>query len=318
MKPAVFCAFVLSAGAFIACTAGPAAARLSIDAIPGNLPKTVAPVLYDINIVPDITTMKIHGKETVTIDVITPTNRIVVNALQTIVASATLDGRPATSVKIGAQTLAMTFPRVASRGMHKLAIAYTATIQSSAQGLFVQKYTDQKTGKPTQLLGTQFESTDGRRMFPNWDEPGFRAKFHLTATVPKAWSAVSNMPIERSVDAGSGAKRVTFGTSPSMPTYLLVFCAGDFEKLSGSAGATKINVYGTRGTGPELTYTLASLERLVPYFEKYYGIKFPLPKLDLISIPQFFGGAMENWGGMTFTEDAVIYNPKLQQAAHKR
>ncbi len=113
-------------------------------------------------------------------------------------------------------------------------------------------------------------------------------------------------------------KRVTFATTPSMPTYLVVFCAGDFDYLSGSAGATQVNVYGTRGTGPELTYARDSLERLIPYFENYYGVKFPLPKLDLISIPQFFGGAMENWGGMTFTEDTVVYDPALQTPAQQR
>ena len=318
MKPTAFFAFALSAGAVVAAGLAPASARVAIDAVPGNLPKTVAPVLYSINIVPDMKTMKIHGNETITVDVLNPTKTIVVNALQTTVSSATLDGQKASSVKTGPETLTMTFPRLAARGTHKLAIAYTATIQTSAQGLFVQKYTDQKTGKPTQLLGTQFESTDARRMFPGWDEPVFRAKFHLTATVPKAWTAVSNMPIARSVNVGPNAKRVTFATSPAMPSYLLVFTAGDFDKLTGSAGTTKIHVYSPRGTGPELTYALASLERLVPYFETYYGEKFPLPKLDLIAIPQFFGGAMENWGGMMFTDSTVEYNPKLQSAAQKR
>ncbi|MBC5798602.1 MAG: M1 family metallopeptidase [Candidatus Eremiobacteraeota bacterium] len=315
-RPALYLA--LCTGAFCVSTATPAAAHVPLDSVPGALPRTVAPLLYDINVVPDMKTMKIHGSETVTLRVMKPTSVIVVNALQTTVASARLDGQPARSVATGAQTLTMRFPRTIRPGTHRLAVVYTATLQTSPQGLFVQKYTDQQSGKPTQMLGSQMESTDARRMFPSWDEPIFRARFHLTATVPAAWTAVSNMPIERSTNVAPASKRVTFATSPAMPTYLVVLCAGEFDTLTGSAGATRLHVYGTRGTGPELTYALASLERLVPYFENYYGVKFPLPKLDLISIPQFFGGAMENWGGMTFTESTVVYNPALQSPDQQR
>lgn len=296
----------------------PAAARVPIDAVPGSLPKTSVPLLYDIAVVPDMKAMKIRGNETVTFRVLKATNRLVLNALQTTIASAKVDGQTASSVKTGPETVTMTFGRTLRTGTHKLVLAYAATIQHSAQGLFVQKYTDQATGKPAEMLGTQMESTDARRMFPSWDEPVYRAKFHLTATVPLAWTAVSNMPIEQTASLTGGLKRVSFQTTPAMPTYLVVFCAGDFDTLTGSAGATKLHVYGSRGTGPELTYALASLERLVPYFENYYGEKFPLPKLDLIAIPQFFGGAMENWGGMTFTESTVVFDPKLQTPTQQR
>jgi aminopeptidase N len=308
----------MGAAVLLSATSRPASASVAIDSVPGSLPKTIAPVLYDIDVVPDLKTMKIHGRESVTIDVLQPTAHVVLNALQTTVSSASVDGRLATSVKTGEQTLDMTFPHALTRGTHVLKIAYTATVQTSPQGLFVQKYTDQKTGKPTEMLATQMESTDARRLFPGWDEPVFRAKFKLTATLPKAWTAVSNMPIENSVDAGADSRRVSFGTTPAMPSYLVVLCAGDFDVLTGSAGATKVGVYGTQGTGPQLTYALASLERLVPYFENYYGVKYPLPKIDLITVPQFFGGAMENWGGMTFTESTVVYDPKLQTPSQQR
>ncbi len=317
MKRTVFL-FALSASAIVISSIAPAVAGVAIASVPGNLPKTTAPILYDINVVPDIGTMKIRGRETVTFRAFKPTNRIVLNALQTSISAAKVDGQPATSIGTAPQTVALTFARTVPAGIHKLVIAYTATLQTSAQGLFVQKYTDQQSGKPAEMLGTQMESTDARRMFPSWDEPVYRAKFHLTATVPAAWTTVSNMPIERTTSVAGERKRVSFQTTPPMPTYLVVFCAGDFDTLSGSAGATALHVYGTRGTGPELTYALASLERLVPYFENYYGEKFPLPKLDLISIPQFFGGAMENWGGMAFTESTVVYDPKLQTPSQQR
>jgi aminopeptidase N len=297
---------------------GIASARATIDGEPGALPKTVAPLSYDIAIVPDRATMTLAGRETVKILVRKATGTIVLNALNTKVASASVDGLPVASVATGAQTLTFTLHHSLAMGVHRLAIVYTAKIESSAQGLFVQKYADRVTGKPTELLATQFESTDARRMFPCWDEPIYRATFHLTATVPASWTTVSNMPIAKTIALTGARKRVTFAPSPSMPSYLLVFCAGDFDALSGSAGATKIGVYGTHGTGPQLTYARDSLERLVPYFENYYGVNYPLPKIDLVSIPQFFGGAMENWGGMTFTEDGVTYDPKVQTPSTQR
>ncbi len=311
-------AFLLGAGAAVAITTPSAFAKADLDAVPGALPKTIVPMLYDIDIVPDLATMKIRGRETVTIDVRRPTRRVVLNALQTSVSAATVDGARASSIVTGPQTLTMMFRKALEPGEHALRITYVATIQTSPQGLFVQKYADQATGKSEQLIGTQFESTDARRMFPSWDEPIFRARYRLTATVSSAWSAVSNMPISKTVALGGGLQRVSFGTSPSMPSYLLVFCAGDFDRLDGSAGATKIHVYGPRGTGAELTYARDSLERLVPYFESYYGVPYPLPKIDLISIPQFFGGAMENWGGMTFSDTSVLYDPKLESERQRR
>jgi aminopeptidase N len=311
-------AFFSSISLGLAGTTLAASAKADLDSVPGALPKTIVPLRYDIDIVPDLSTMKIRGRETVTIEVRRETRRIVLNALQTTVSAATVDGIPASSIVTGPQTLTMTYPKIFAPGKHALRIAYVATVQTSPQGLFVQKYADQATGKPEKLIGTQFESTDARRMFPSWDEPIFRARYRLTATVPRAWSAVSNMPIAKTVALSGGLRRVTFGISPSMPSYLLAFCAGDFDRLNGSAGATEIHVYGPRGTGPELVYARDSLERLIPYFESYYGVKYPLPKIDIVSIPQFFGGAMENWGAMTFTDTTVLYDPREQSERDKR
>lgn len=296
----------------------PADARATIDSVPGNLPKTIAPSSYDIDVVPDLAAMKINGHEKIAIDVLAPTDSVVLNALDTAISSARLDGTSQASIEAGEQTMTMRFARTIPVGKHRLEISYVAKIGTSAQGLFVEKYTDQTTGKPTQMLATQFEATDARRMFPSWDEPIYRARFHLTATLPKAWRAVSNMPVESSVDVDAASRRVTFATTPSMPTYLLVLCAGELDALAGAAGPIKVGVYGTRGTGPELGYALTSLERLVPYFETYYGVRYPIPKIDLVTVPQFFGGAMENWGGMTFTESTVVYDPKLQPPSQQR
>lgn len=308
---------ILTAGILLL-SAAPAAARVSAVSAPGHVPKTVVPLLYDIHVAPDLKTMKIAGNETITVDVRKPARTIVLNAEQTQISSARLDGVPAASVRVDdkAQTATMTFPRPVPAGRHALSIVYVATVQTSAQGLFRQQYRDEN-GKPAEMIGTQMESTDARRMFPGWDEPAFRAKFHLTATVPANWTAVSNMPIEKTVAAGA-LKHVTFRTTPSMATYLVVFCAGDFDSVSGSADGTKVTVYGTKGKAAQLTYARDSLVRLIPYFNRYYGVKYPLPKLDLIAMPGGFDGAMENWGGMVFQENTVLYDPKLQSPSAQR
>lgn len=306
-------------GAVVALSAVPAAARVSPAQAPGPLPKSVVPLRYDIHVAPDLHAMKIAGDERIRLRLLEPARRIVLNQLQTTIASATLDGKVAASTAVNdkAQTATLTFAKPVAAGVHTLALRYTATVQSTSQGLFVQKYLDAQ-GKPAQMIGTQMEATDARRMFPSFDEPVFRTVFHLTADLPANWTAVSNMPVERTSTLSGGLKRVSFAPTPAMSTYLLVLCAGDFDELAGSANGTAIHVFGVKGKGPELQYALQSLERLVPYFEGYYGIKFPLPKLDLVAIPGFFGGAMENWGGMTFSEDTVVYNPKLQSPLAQR
>jgi aminopeptidase N len=313
-----FAAALIGAGAMML-WAGVAQARVSPVDAPGPLPKTVIPVRYDIHVAPNLKTMKIAGSESISLRVLEPVRKIVLNEVQTTISSATLDGKPAASIAANekAETATFRFASPVKPGTHVLSLHYVATVQTTSQGLFVQKYQDAQ-GKPAQLIGTQMEAVDARRMFPSFDEPAYRTVFDLSADVPAAWTAVSNMPVVKSVDLGNGSKRVTFAPTKPMSTYLLVLCAGDFDVLTGSAGATKVHVYGVKGKGPELHYTLASLERLIPYFEQYYGIKFPLPKLDLIAIPGFFGGAMENWGGMTFSEDTVVYNPKLQSPLEQR
>lgn len=309
---------VMAAGVFLLSSAAPAAARVDAVSAPGHLPKTVRPISYDISVAPDLTAMKIRGNERIDVDVLRPTARIVMDAVQTQILSARLDGVPAANVRVDerAQTVTMTFAHAVRPGHHQIALAYIATVQTSSQGLFRQQYRDEN-GKPAQMIATQMESTDARRMFPGWDEPAFRAKFHLTATVPAAWTAVSNMPVEKTAVLGAN-KRVTFQTTPSMSTYLLVLCAGDFESVSGSAAGTKVTVYGTKGKAAQLTYARDSLVRLIPYFNRYYGVKYPLPKLDIIAVPGGFDGAMENWGGMTFQETTLLYDPKLQSPSAKR
>ena len=308
--------FVL--GALAATAARAANPYAAIDAAPGELPKIVVPTAYRIDIDPDPRTMKIAGHETISIIVRKPTRDIVLNALQTTFGKVTLDGTPATvTTNDKKQQATFTFAAPVSTGKHTLDITYTATLQTSAQGLFKQGYADAQ-GKPTFMYGTQLEATDARRMFPGWDEPVFRTPYQVSFVVPKDWTAVSNTPVVSTTPIGSGRKRVLFAPTPSMQSYLVVLCAGDFETLTGEADGIKLGVYVTRGKKDQGEYALSVMKDLMPYYDNYYGIKFPIKKLDTIAIPGGFLGAMENWGGITYNEQTILFNPQLQPESAKR
>lgn len=316
--PGSAAALVLGAALVTAGVARAASPYAAIDGAQGELPKTVLPTFYTIDVAPNPATMKIAGHERVTIVVRKPTPSIVLNALQTTFGRVTLDGRPANvSVNDARQQATFSFAKPVSVGVHVLDIAYTATLQTAAQGLFKQSYSDMQ-GKPTYMYGTQLEATDGRRMFPGWDEPAFKARFRVSFLVPKAWTAVSNTPIVSTDPAGNDLKRVQFDTTPKMSTYLVVLCAGDFQKISTTADGIKLSVYATRGKINEAQYALSVMKDLMPYYDSYYGIKFPISKLDTIAIPGGFLGAMENWGGITYNEGTILFDPKLQPVSDQK
>ncbi len=163
------------------------------------------------------------------------------------------------------------------------------------------------------------EPVDARRMFPCWDEPVFRATFELTATVPEKWLAMSNMPIERErVIAGTGTKQVTFKRTPPMASYLVVFAAGELEALEDEVDGVKLRILCTEGKRESARYAMESTKKILRYYNDYFGVKYPLPKLDQLATPGGFGGAMENWGGIIYNEGALLFDPKQQLRADAR
>ena len=295
------------------------ASQLSvIDSAQGELPKTVVPIAYKIEVAPDPATMKIAGHETIRVLVRKPSRTITLNALQTTFRSVTIDGVPArVSVDAAKQQASFSLARPVSAGTHTIAIAYTATLQTAAQGLFKQVYTGPD-GKPTFMYGTQLEATDARRLFPSWDEPVFKTPFTVSFVVPKAWTAVSNTPVVSTTPVGQTLKRVSFAPTPRMSTYLVVLCAGNFDKISTTSDGIKLSVYSPHGDGPSTQYALSVMKDLMPYYDSYYGIKFPISKLDTIAIPGGFLGAMENWGGITYNDSTILFDPRVQPESAKK
>ncbi len=280
---------------------------------PGKLPKEVVPTEYAIRIAPDLAKLTFTGSETVKLKVAKPVTKLVLNALELTIESASIDDQPlakkAIELNAAEQTLTLTLPNELPAGEHQVALKFAGKINAQGQGLFYARYQEQGTNAKKIMLGTQFEATDARRMFPCWDEPSFRARFQLTTVVPENFMAVSNMPIEEEKKI-EGGKEVRFGLSPSMSSYLVVLCAGELDAIEGEQDGVKLRVITTKGKAEMGRYALESEAKILHYFNEYFGVPYPLPKLDLIAVPGGFGGAMENWGGITYYEAVLLFDPK--------
>jgi len=289
-----------------------------------QLPRAVRPTHYDIAVVPDAQALRFDGHVAITLDVLAPTQSITLNAVDMTFANATLAGagRKLLTAKVSidneAQTATFAFDQTLVPGRYTLTTDYTGKIGTQANGLFAIDY-DTKAGKKRALY-TQFENSDARKFVPSWDEPNYKATFTLTATVPASHMAVSNMPVAQSKDLGNGTQRVTFDQSPKMSTYLLFFGLGDFERATAKLGDTEIGVVTQSGLIDQAKFALDSSVDVLREYNDYFGVKFPLPKLDNVASPgssQFFG-AMENWGAIYTFEHTLLLDPGFSTQSDKQ
>jgi len=247
--------------------------------------------------------------------------QLVLNALELKIEAASIDGKelPGSAIKIDTKNelLTLALPSELPTGEHTLALRFAGIINQQGQGLFYMRYQEQGTGARKIMLGSQFEATDARRFFPCWDEPVFRARFQLTAVVLENWLAVSNMPVESEEKIADG-KEVRFAATPPMSSYLNVFVAGELESIESRSGPTELRVIATKGKAEMGRYALEATAQILQYYNDYFGVAYPLPKLDQIALPGGFGGAMENWGGITYYESKLLFDPKSSSAETKQ
>jgi aminopeptidase N len=288
---------------------------------PGKLPKEVVPTDYAIRIVPNLDNFTFIGSESVKLNVRSPVHQLVLNGLELKVEAASVDGKELSLSAIKTdnekELLTLTLPSELAVGDHALALRFTGKINQQGQGLFYMRYQEQGSSARKVMLGTQFEATDARRFFPCWDEPGFRSRFQLTVVVPENWLAVSNMPIE-SEQKIAGGKEVRFTPTPPMSSYLNVFVAGELDFIESRVGPTQIRVIATKDKAELGRYALEASEQILKYYNDYFGVPYPLPNLDQIALPGGFGGAMENWGGITYYESRLLFDPKSSSGETKQ
>ncbi len=277
-----------------------------------RLGDNAAPISYKIKFVTDFETFKFLGDEEIQISIKKGTKSIKLNSnnLKLLGATVTSKGKSQEckityDEKGKAVSLAVKTP---VSGACALSIKFSGINNDDMYGFYRSEYKG-KDGKTKYLLTTQFEPADARAAFPCFDEPAFKAKFDITLVVPKEMQAISNMPI-KSVKAMGRNKEVEFYTTPKMSSYLLYLGVGQFDKVSSASGRLKFNVYATPGKAPLCRMALSYAKKFVAFYEKYFGINYPLPKVDLIAIPDFAAGAMENWGAITFREVAILGSEK--------
>jgi aminopeptidase N len=283
-----------------------------------QLPRGVVPTHYDISLTPDAAAATFAGKAVITVNVVKATDSIVLNAADLAFSSATIapaaggtSAKATTTLDADAQTATFKFAQPLAAGSYRLALDYTGKIGTQAVGLFSLDYAGAD-GKQQRALFTQFENSDARRMIPSWDEPAYKATFALDVTVPAGQMAVSNMPGEVKTLA-DGRQQVRFARTPKMSTYLLFFSTGDFERATTSIEGTELGVITRRGAIKQAQFALDSSKDILKEYNDYFGVRYPLPKLDNIAGPgqsQFFG-AMENWGAIFTFEYALLLDPAI-------
>jgi aminopeptidase N len=283
----------------------------------GRLPVTARPLAYDVHLRPTADNKRFSGSETVTLRVDQETPVLVLNANALVVSRVALDGVPAKAIKLDPkqETLTVWPARPLTRGRHAMSLFFSGEVGSMPRGLHAQPYQDH--GAKKVMLATELEPTDARRIFPLWDEPAYRASFTLGMDVPRGWSVVSNMPETRRRRYGNWT-RFDFQPTPAMASYLLVLCAGELESIGTRAAGVDVRVVTTRGKSEGGRYALASAAKLLRYYNDYFGVRYPLPKVDLIAHPGGYTGAMENWGGITFHEARLLYDPRRSSTADQQ
>ncbi|MGD0683047.1 MAG: M1 family metallopeptidase [Terracidiphilus sp.] len=275
-----------------------------------RLPQTVRPEHYTLILTPDLKAATFSGQEAIDVTVDEPTNSITLNAAEinfenVFVTSAGQQQKAAITLDKDKEQATFTFPEKLPAGKASLSIAYNGILNNELRGFYLSK-----TAKRNYAV-TQFESTDARRAFPSFDEPAFKATFDVTLVVDSGDTAISNGEIISDTPGpGDGKHTLTFATTPKMSTYLVAFLVGDFQCTAGESDGVTIRSCSTPDKVALTPYSVDVAKYVLHYYNNYFGIRYPLKKLDLIALPDFEAGAMENFGAITFRETALLIDPK--------
>ena len=279
-----------------------------------RLSDNVIPSHYALWFAPDLKAATFSGSEVIEVNIKEPTNAITLNAIELKLQDVRIIDRHdmqkgTVSFDPEKQQATLTFPNTIPAGDATLRIQFTGILNNELRGFYLSK-----TARRNYAV-TQFESTDARRAFPCFDEPALKAKFDISLTIDNGDTAISNTPIVRDVDASDWAPqgkehKVTFETTPKMSTYLVAFVVGDFQCARGEQDGVALRVCATPDKVALTPFALDVAKFALHYYDNYFGIHYPLKKLDLIGIPDFEAGAMENFGAITFRETDLLLDPK--------
>ena len=296
-------------------------------AVGGGVQEGVRPVSYRLELEPDLAKARFAGSASIEIECSKPVSEVVLDAAELQVSSVRAEDAKGEDVPArakldeGREALVLSLGRRV-RGRLTVEVEYTGTLNKRLLGFYLSEY--EYRGKARRLATTQFEAADARRAFPCFDEPAAKATFDISIIAHGGDTAISNMPVasKKSVRGGKGSAartRYTFETTPVMSTYLVYLGVGDFESIGGRTDeGVAVRVVTTRGRSREGRYALGLAKKLLGLYGRYFGSPYPLPKLDLIAVPDFAAGAMENWGAITFREAVLLYDQKTSSTRTKQ
>jgi aminopeptidase N len=285
-----------------------------------RLPAGVVPGHYDLGFAVDLARARFEGIETIRVEVAQPTRTVVLHALDiafrtvTITAAGAAPQTASVTLNEPLQTATLTVPRAMPKGAADIKIVYSGILNDKLRGFYLST---EASGRRHAV--TQFEATDARRAFPGFDEPAFKATFDVSLTIDGGDMAISNGRVVSDTPAADGRHTVRFATTPKMSTYLVAMAVGRFECLESSAENIPIRICSTQGKKELGRMALDLAGQLLTYFNQYFAIKYPFGKLDVLAVPDFAAGAMENTAAIFYREIDLLVDPKdVSLATSKR
>ncbi len=275
-----------------------------------RLPVHVRPERYRIMLKPNLENFTFEGEETIYLTLEKSTKEIILHSADLKIECE--DAKVLYDEK--SETAKLIFKKNIPVGKHEVFLKFKGILNDKMRGFYRSKY-----GENKHLATTQFESTDARRAFPCFDEPSQKAIFDVTLMIPAKTVAISNT-IETSIlEHESGYKIVQFAPTPKMSTYLLAFIVGDFEYIEDKrANGDVVRVFTTPGKKEQARFALDVAIKCMDFYEDYFKIPYPLPVLDMIAIPDFASGAMENWGAVTYRESTLLIDADKSSVANRQ
>ncbi|KAG0416560.1 hypothetical protein HPB47_006321 [Ixodes persulcatus] len=280
-----------------------------------RLPTHVVPVHYDLQLQPFLEEQWFQGQVDIEIELLKPVSSVSVHSKNLNITSAFMTAvLTKTMVPLAKmffyeenEFYVMQLDTVADIGKYSLHYEFRGSLTRDLRGLYLSSYQTPE-NETRYLATTQFEPTDARKAFPCFDEPRFKATFSIKLIHDPAYIALSNMPVIGTEITTTGLQMTHFEKTVKMTTYLVAVIVCDFTHISGnSSGGVQVRIFARKDEIDKTEYALGAALKVLTYFEEYFAIKYPLPKLDLIAIPDFSSGAMENWGLITFREARLLY-----------
>ncbi|XP_073717169.1 leucyl-cystinyl aminopeptidase isoform X2 [Misgurnus anguillicaudatus] len=271
-----------------------------------RLPASVHPVHYNISLHPNLTSMTFQGDVSISVEVLQETKKIVLHSSNMSITKATFDGKDVKILEYKPwQQIAIKFKEDLQKGKHVLNFIYKANLSTSYDGFYNSSYED-TTGIKRVLAATQFEPLAARKAFPCFDEPAFKSTFLIRITREPKYTSLSNMPKAKTTDLKNGLLVDEFEKSVKMSSYLVAFVVAEFSSVSKNVSNSTVSVYAVPDKKEQMHYALDTACRLLEFYNKFFDSDYPLSKLDLVAIPDFLAGAMENWGLITFRETTLL------------